>query len=65
MNIDTGHDLGALGGDLAWRYRDQVRPLDQLLSIFSEGVKEVAAGDWWRGEDPEEGHATTLGTGGV
>ena len=54
FSLHHEHDIRPAVTELGWSPRP-----------FSEGVVDVAAGDWWREEVPEGGRATTLGTGGV
>ena len=54
FSLHHEHDIRAAQVELGW----QPRP-------FSEGIVQVAAGDWWREEAERVGEAARLGTGGV
>ena len=54
FSLHHEHDIRPAQEELGW----QPRP-------YAEGVREVTAGDWWRGEEIEAGQAARLGTGGV
>ena len=53
FSLHHEHDIRPAQEELGW----EPRP-------FTEGIRDVAAGDWWR-EDRGSGQATSLGTGGV
>lgn len=54
FSLHHEHDIRAAVVELGWRPRH-----------YRDGVREIAAGDWWRTESAPEGQAARLGTGGV
>ena len=54
FSLHHDHNIQPIREELGW----DPRP-------FREGIVEVAKGDWWKDNDNEGKHATSLGTGGV
>ena len=54
FSLHHDHDITPAREELGW----EPRP-------FSEGIREVASGDWWKKEDPDAGQTTSFGSGGV
>jgi len=54
FSLHHDHDITPAREELGWNPRP-----------FSEGIVEVAQGDWWRQETPSTGQAKSFGSGGV
>jgi len=54
FSLHHEHDIRPACTELGWHPRP-----------YPVGIRDVAAGDWWRSEDPDQAHAARLGTGGV
>jgi len=54
FSLHHEHDIRAAVTELGWHPRP-----------FSQGIREVAQGDWWRSESQQTDEAARLGTGGV
>ncbi len=54
FSLHHDHDITPAREELDW----EPRP-------FSQGIQEVAEGDWWQKDDPEAGQTSSFGSGGV